>query len=270
VTQQTPEQPGTWQARVFLAYASEDRKVAVAVQDAITEDAKGDGGGEITVVKWVVNAEFTDSIFANIHSTMSATDFGVFLYSPVDVKARDNVVFESGLYIGMKKADHAIILLPENYVVEPSDLHGILGLKYPYDKLRDDAKDHRTRVNMLDGLGVTIADRIRAIMAKPSPREDQPDTGQPQSGARTEQPPTAAETYSRGLTSLAALGALTGVGEDVSPGRIVVHATYGIGRVMGFDPEGAKTRYVDVQFESGIGRCKLTELFVAPTGLSPG
>ena len=40
-------------------------------------------------------------------------DFGVFRYSPVDVKARDNVVFESGLFIGMKKADHAIILLPK-------------------------------------------------------------------------------------------------------------------------------------------------------------
>jgi hypothetical protein len=72
------------------------------------------------------------------------------------------------------------------------------------------------------------------------------------------------------LTALAALGALTGVGEDVSPGKIVVHATYGIGRVMGFDPDGAKTRYVDVQFEAGIGRCKLTELFAAPTGLSAG
>lgn len=66
------------------------------------------------------------------------------------------------------------------------------------------------------------------------------------------------------------LGKLTQVAEDISPWRIVVHATYGIGLVMGFAPEGAKTRYVDVQFESGIGRCKLTELFVAPTGLSPG
>jgi len=69
------------------------------------------------------------------------------------------------------------------------------------------------------------------------------------------------------VTSLAALGKLTRVLGDPSPGRIVVHATYGIGRIMGFDPEGAKPRYVDVQLESGIGRYKTTELFEAPTGL---
>jgi len=76
--------PGTWQAKVFLAYASEDRKVALAVQEAITEGAIAEGDGTITVVKWDVNAELTDSIFNNILSTMSGTDFGVFLYSPVD------------------------------------------------------------------------------------------------------------------------------------------------------------------------------------------
>jgi len=266
MSQATPEKPpGTWHARVFLAYASEDRKVAIAVQEAITEDAKAEGDGKIEVVKWVVNAELTDSIFNNIQSTMSGTNFGLFLYSPVDVKARDNVVFESGLYIGMKKADRAIILLPKNYEVEPSDLHGILGLQYPYDELRDDAKDHRARVNLLDGVGADIVDRIRNIMTQPSADQEPP--AAEQSAARTGQPLTAEETYSRGVTSLAALGKLTRVLEDPSPGRIVVHATYGIGRVMGFDPEGAKPRYVDVQFESGIGLYKLTELFEAPTGL---
>jgi hypothetical protein len=69
--------PGTWQAKVFLAYASEDRKVALAVQEAITEGAIAEGDGTITVVKWDVNAELTDSIFNNIRSTMSGTDFGV-------------------------------------------------------------------------------------------------------------------------------------------------------------------------------------------------
>jgi hypothetical protein len=64
----------------------------------------------------------------------------------------------------MKKADHAIILLPKNYSVEPSDLHGILGLKYPYDELRDNAKDHRARVNLLDGVGADIVDNVRKVM----------------------------------------------------------------------------------------------------------
>ena len=268
MTQGSPEKPGTWQARVFLAYASEDRDVALAVQEAINRYAKGKEG-TIDVDTWEVNSELSESILDNIQFTMRERDFGVFIYSPVDGKARDNVVFETGLFIGMKKADHTIILLPDNYQVAPSDLHGILGPPYPYDEVLV-AKDLATRVAKMGAAGAKIVDRIRTIMAQSSPHQEQPDTEQPQSGARTEQPPTAAETYSRGLTSLAALGALTGVGEDVPPGRIVVHATYGIGLVMGFAPEGAKTRYVDVQFESGIGRCKLTELFVAPTGLSPG
>lgn len=267
MSQQVPEPPGRWHAKVFLAYAKEDRKVAVAVQEAVTEAAKAEGGGKISVVKWVVNADLTASIFDNIQSTMSGTHFGIFLYSPVDVKARDNVVFESGLFIGMKKADHAIILLPENHEVEPSDLHGILGLKYPYNELRDEAKDHRARVNMLDGVGTDIADRIRNVMTEIPAYQEQSAAGQPQPGAANEQPSTGPEMISTVLAFQAGQGKLTPVGEDVSPGRIVVHATYGIGRVLGFDPEGAARRYVDVQFGSVVGRYKLSELFVAPIDL---
>ena len=265
MTQGSPEQPGTWQARVFLAYASEDRDVALAVQEAINRYAKGKEG-KIDVDTWEVNSELSESILDNIQYSMGERDFGVFIYSPVDGKARDNVVFETGLFIGMKKADHTIILLPDNYLVAPSDLHGILGPPYPYDEVQV-AKDHPTRVAKMGAAGAKIVDRIREIMALPPPRQEQSYTEQPQSGARTEQPPTAAETISRGLTSLAAMGKLTRVAGDVSPGRIVVHATYGIGRVMGFDPEGAEPRYVDVQLESGIGRYKTTELFEAPMGL---
>lgn len=272
MSQATPEKPGTWQAKVFLAYASEDRDVALAVQGAIDRYAKGKGG-EIDVDTWEVNSELSESILDNIQFNMRQRDFGVFIYSPldgkggdnVDRKARDNVVFETGLFMGMKKADHTIILLPENHQVAPSDLLGILAPPYPYDQVIA-AEDHPTRVAKMGGVGAEIVDRIRKIMTQPTAYEEQPAKGQPQSGGN-EQPSTAAETFSRGLTYLAALGKLKGVGEDISPGRIVVHATHGIGRVMGFDPEGAKTRYVDVQFESGIGRYQLTELFEAPTGL---
>jgi hypothetical protein len=265
MTQGTPEKPpGAWRARVFLAYASEDRDVALAVQGAINKYTKGKVG-EIDVDPWEVNSELSESILDNIQVTMRERDFGVFIYSPVDEKARDNVVFETGLFIGMKKANHTIILLPENYEVAPSDLHGILGPPYPYDEVRA-AKDHPTRVAKMGAVGAEIADRIRDIMTQPPAYQEQPAAGQPQSGGN-EQPPTAAETISRGLTALAALGKLTDVVEDVSPGRIVVHATYGIGRVMGFDPEGAKPRYVDVQFGSVIGRYRVDELFEAPIDL---
>jgi hypothetical protein len=264
MSQETPEQPGTWQAKVFLAYASEDHKLAVALQEAITQAAKAEDDGKITVVKWIVNRELTDSIFNNIQSTMSETDFGVFLYSPKDVKARDNVVFESGLFIGMKKADRAIILLPENHEVEPSDLRGILGLPYPYDELRD--KDNRARVNLLGGVGADIVDNIRRVMIQPPAYQEQPVAWQPQSTGN-EQPSMAAETISKGLTALAALGQLKRFSGEVAEGTIVVHATYGVGRVRGFDPEGAEPRYVDVQFDFGIGRYRIADLFAAPIGL---
>jgi len=213
--------PGTWQAKVFLAYASEDRKVALAVQEAITEGAIAEGDGTITVVKWDVNAELTDSIFNNILSTMSGTDFGVFLYSPVDY-CRKNIRWSRATSM------------------EFSDLN-VLTMSFEI--------------------------MLKIIAPVPPAYQGQPAAEHPQSAARTGQPLTAEETYSRGVTSLAALGKLTRVLEDPSPGRIVVHATYGIGRIMGFDPEGAKPRYVDVQLESGIGRYKTTELFEAPTGL---
>jgi hypothetical protein len=271
----TPGKPGTWQARVFLAYASEDGDVALAVKGAIENYAKRKAPGKVLVIAWEVNNELTKSILDNVRNTMREREFGVFIYSPIDgadgadgadAKARDNVVFESGLFIGMKEADRAIILLPENYQVAPSDLDGILGLTYSYAELQA-TEEHLARVGIMSGIGAVIVDRICAIMAQPPPYQEQPDPGQLQSGARTEQPLTAAETYSRGLTSLAALSKLTPVAEDISAGRIVVHAIYGIGRVMGFDPEGADPRYVDVQFGSVIGRYKITELFDAPIGL---
>ena len=264
MSQGTPEQPGKWQVTVFLAYASEDENLAVAVQAAINKHGTSKSGA-IAVKKWPLNSEFTESILGNVLSSIRQRDFGVFIYSPVDGKARDNVVFETGLFIGIKGRDHTVILLPENHEVAPSDLSGILTPKYPYDQLQDVV--HLDRVDILDEVGLIIADRIRTIMAQSSPRQEQPDTEQPQSGTRTEQPPTAAETISRGLASLAAMGKLTRVPENVSPGRIVVHATYGVVRVMGFDPEGADPRYVDVQFGSVIGRYRDSELFMAPIDL---
>ena len=171
MSQGSPEPPGTWQAKVFLAYASEDSDLAAAVQEAIENCANRKQGGTVEVRKWPVKAKLTKSILESVQSGLRARDFGVFLYSPVDGvdgKARDNVVFESGLFIGMKKADRAIILLPENHHVAPSDLHGILGLNYPYAEVLA-AEDHLARVAILGGIGADIVDRIRAIMAQPPP-----------------------------------------------------------------------------------------------------
>jgi hypothetical protein len=176
------------------------------------------------------------------------------------------VVFETGLFIGMKGCDHTIILLPENHEVEPSDLSGILTKRYPYDQLRKVA--HLERVDMLDEIGIIIADRIREVMAQSPSHQEQPDTGQPQSGARNGQPPGVPEMISTVLAFQAGQGKLAPLAGDVWPGRIVVHARYGIGQVMGFDPPATEPRYADVQFGPVIGRYRVSELFVAPIDLS--
>jgi predicted nucleotide-binding protein len=276
VTQQPPEKPGTWQVTVFLAYASEDSDVAVAVQAAITKYAQSNESGKVAVKKWPVNSELSETILDNVQSAIRERDFGVFIYSPVDGKAgdgrtrdgkaRDNVVFETGLFLGMKKRDRTIILLPRNYKVTPSDLGGILGLEYPYDEVKDE-ENHLSRVDMLDEVGAIIVDRIRNVMAQPPPPQEQPDTGQSRSGPREGQPPGTLELISLGLAAQAALGKLTPLSGELFPGRIVVHAARGVGRVMGFDPPAAEPRYVEVQFGSAIGRYRTTELFVAPIDL---
>ena len=270
MTQQPPEEPGTWQAKVapwqakvFVAYASEDRNVALAIQGAIEKYAASKEGGSIVVDTWEVKTKPSKSILENLQSTIKEGDFGIFIYSPVDVKARDNVVFETGLFMGIKNADHTIILLPENHEVTPSDLEGILGPKYPYDELKD-MDDHARRTGKLGGVGAVIVDRIYDVMDQSPRYQEQSDTGQPRSGASKGHPSSALEMISVGLATQAALGKLMPLDGDVWPGRFVVHAAKGVGQVVGFDPLGEEPRYIEVQFGSIIGRYRMSQLFVAP------
>jgi hypothetical protein len=62
--------------------------VALAVQEAINRYAKGKEG-KIDVDIWEVNSELSESILDNIQFTMGERDFGVFIYSLVDGKARE-------------------------------------------------------------------------------------------------------------------------------------------------------------------------------------
>lgn len=266
MSQGTPEQPGKWQAKVFLAYASEDGDVALAVKGAIENYAKRKAAGKILVIPWEVNNELTKSILDNVRYAMRERDFGVFIYSPATGKARDNIVFESGLFIGMKEADRAIILLPENHKVAPSDLDGILGLNYSHAELQA-TEEHLARVGILGGIGAVIVDRICAIMAQPTPYQEQPGAGQPRPGTSTGQPSAALEMFNAGWTVEAALGRLGPVEGDIYTGKFVVHAASGIGQVVGFDPPEAKPRYVEVQFGSVIGRCRTSDLFEPPIAL---
>jgi hypothetical protein len=50
--------------------------------------------------------------------------------------------------------------------------------------------------------------------------------------------------------------------EDLIRGRLVVHALYGVGQVMAFDPPGQRPCYVTVRFSSSTGVFDMAELFV--------
>jgi hypothetical protein len=264
MTQQPPEEPGTWQAKVFLAYAKEDREVALAVQDAAKQYADDRKGGTIDVETWKVDTRLSRSILDSLRSTMKERRFGIFVYTPVDKKARDNVVFETGLFMGIWDTDHTIILLPENHDVAPSDLQGIIGLTYPYDEVKN-ADDHDVRTDKMGAVGARIVDRIYNVMTQPSAQQKPSATEQSPSGTGQGQSPSALEMISTGLATLAALGKLPRLSGDVPPGTFVVHAANGVGRVMAFDP--LEPRYIEVEFGSVIGRYRISELFVTPIAL---
>jgi len=265
VKQRRPgEEPGPWRARTFLAYASEDSDLAMAVQEAIQDCASRKKGGTVEVRRWPVEAKLTESILESVRSGLRASDFGVFLYSPVDGngKARDNVVFETGLCLGMKDAAHTVLLLPKDADVTPSDLRGIIGIEYPYQDLEN--VDYTDRLDKLGGVGARVVEKIYRVMAETSPDQEQPDAGQPRSGTPAGQPSAALEMFNAGWTVEAALGRLGPLEGDIYTGKIVVHASSGIGHVVGFDPPGAEPRYVEVQFGSVNGRYRTTDLFEPP------
>ena len=176
-------------------------------------------GGTVEVRKWPVEAKLTESILDNVQSGLRARDFGVFLYSPgVDGKARDNVVFETGLCLGMKDAAHTVLLLPKGADVTPSDLRGIIGIEYPYKELEN--ADYTDRLDKLDGVGARIVEKIYNIMAETSPNQEQPGAGQPRPDTSTGQPSAALEMFNAGWTVEAALGRLRACGRGYLYGQV--------------------------------------------------
>lgn len=264
MTQQPPEEePGPWQAKVFVAYASEDYVVFVAIQEAIRKYIKDKAGATIRIVPWEEKVHLTESILQSVKSGIVNTDFGIFIYSPVDGKARDNVVFETGLSIGLKGAARTVLLLPEKHDVAPSDLLGIIGVKYPYTELKAE-KDASAQVNLVATAGALIASKILTVMTETSASEEQPGAAQPGSGASEDRPSAALDIFNAGWTMQAALGGLGPLKGDIFTGKFVVHAASGIGQVVGFDPPEAKPRYVEVRFGSVIARYRAADLFEPP------
>lgn len=144
--------------RVFVGSSSEGLAIANKVQELLAHDA--------TVVVWNQGTVFGlgTSTLEALEKAVLDYDFAVFVFTPDDEihtrgtskpVARDNVVFELGLFTGRLGRSRAIVLNPGSGAVAlPSDLLGITTASY-------DAKEK----NVAAGLGPAcnrIRDAIRA------------------------------------------------------------------------------------------------------------
>jgi predicted nucleotide-binding protein len=106
---------------LFVGSSSESLDVAYAVQKNLEDVAE--------VVVWTQGIfELTKSYLESLLEALEDTEFGVFIFGPDDVirirgtemrAARDNVVFELGLFIGRLGRNRSFILMPK----ESADFH---------------------------------------------------------------------------------------------------------------------------------------------------
>jgi predicted nucleotide-binding protein len=266
------EAPGESSVNVFLAYATEDENVANAAKDAIEGYAGTKKDIKICVMPWTLSPKVGKSILENVLSKMSECLFGVFLLTPVDENrsgdarrliARDNVVLETGLFIGARGVDNTFMLLPEKYEVTPSDLQGIIGIKYDYDKVAG-IQTSDGRKDAIRQACDYIVDNIHRIMTGPPSSASQPPPvrGQAPAGAGAAQPGSPLDRFNVELMDDAAQDNLTGLQvRDLRRGKLVVHALHGVGQIMAWD-----LPYVTVRFGSSPPDSvfDIAELFVTP------
>jgi hypothetical protein len=120
--------------KVFIGSSSEARDVACAIQSNLECET------EPTV--WDQNVfELSRSTLDNLTQALHSFDFGVFVLSAEDVLtlrgkaytvARDNVLFELGLFIGNLGSEHAFFIVPQTDFPFriPTDLAGITYATY--------------------------------------------------------------------------------------------------------------------------------------------
>ena len=114
---------------LFVGSSSESLDVAYAVQKNLEDVAE--------VVVWTQGIfELTKSYLESLLEALEDTEFGLFIFGPDDVirirgtempAARDNVVFELGLFIGRLGRNRSFILMPKESAGFhlPTDLLGI-------------------------------------------------------------------------------------------------------------------------------------------------
>jgi predicted nucleotide-binding protein len=141
--------------RIFIVSSVEGLEIARTIQNAFEYD--------FTVVVW------TDGVFRaswypieSLERQLDQSDFAIAIAQPDDITlsrggssptARDNVIFELGLFIGRIGRQRSFLVEPRGEEVKlPTDLSGITALSYKYDP-----------ENLASAVG-PACNRIRAII----------------------------------------------------------------------------------------------------------
>jgi len=126
--------------RIFVISSGEAIEIARAIQNGLSHD--------FLVTVW------TDGVFTASHypiesleAMLDDSDFAIAVATPDDIvetrgrsvqSARDNVIFELGLFIGRIGRKRSFLVEPSGEEIKlPSDLHGITALPYRYTGMAD-------------------------------------------------------------------------------------------------------------------------------------
>jgi len=242
--------------QIILAYARTDGTLAHGIKAALegAADARHPPV-PVDVRLWEHDTTPTVSILESVSNSLDSADFGIFVFTPADALvrdgatvdvARDNVVFELALFIGMKSKERAFIIAAGDVEV-PSDLSGITheGFSLRRNARAADqnavASDAQTAAgNIIDHIRNTLAADAASTVAMHSPNL----------------PPRrrAEDQVIADLQARARIGGLPILTDsELQGGLTVVHAVHGVGRIRGFDPSGQAARFVWVDFEEPLG-----------------
>jgi hypothetical protein len=127
--------------RLFVASSAEAKRLALAVQENLTDDAR--------VTVWSQDAfQIGENTIDELGRNLKRSDFGVFIFAPTDLVtirersqpvARDNVVLELGMFIGRLGKERSFIVRPRTTQMRlPSDLLGITTATYDEDRAEEE------------------------------------------------------------------------------------------------------------------------------------